>query len=172
MSSEAPSLSAFSSVSHPLASGERTARPGGPVRVAEDGLEALLADPLGGLDGGGKPREAGANGEILKTGHQEPLVLAGQTLADRERKVAEIKSQLARRKAPLGSEALATRVRRTLTDLGNMFRSGPEDAKKEAAVFQEPGSLPTLKSLPMTTRTWTASKAFPSSRVSPVAFSL
>ena len=86
--------------------------------------------------------------------------------------VAEIKSRLARRKAPLGSEALATRVRRTLTDLGNMFRSGPEDAKKEAAVFQEPGSLPTLKSLPMTTRTWTASKAFPSSRVSPVAFSL
>ena len=53
-----------------------------------------------------------------------------QTLADREREVAEIKSQLARRKAPLGSEALATRVRRTLSDLGNMFRSSPEDARK------------------------------------------
>jgi hypothetical protein len=53
-----------------------------------------------------------------------------QTLADREREVAEIKSQLARRKAPLGSEALATRVRQTLSDLGNMFRSSPEDARK------------------------------------------
>jgi site-specific DNA recombinase len=51
-------------------------------------------------------------------------------IGDREREVAEIKSRLARRKAPLGSEALASRVRRTLGDLGNMFRSSPEDARK------------------------------------------
>ncbi len=51
-------------------------------------------------------------------------------IRDREREVAEIKSVLARRKAPLGSEALAARVRRTLIDLGNMFRSSPEDARK------------------------------------------
>ena len=51
-------------------------------------------------------------------------------IGDREREVAEIKSRLARRKAPLGSEALASRVRRTLSDLGNMFRSSPEDARK------------------------------------------
>jgi hypothetical protein len=50
-------------------------------------------------------------------------------IGDREREVAEIKSRLARRKAPLGSEALASRVRRTLSDLGNMFRSSPEDAR-------------------------------------------
>ena len=50
-------------------------------------------------------------------------------IGDREGEVAEIKSRLARRKAPLGSEALASRVRRTLSDLGNMFRSSPEDAR-------------------------------------------
>jgi hypothetical protein len=60
-------------------------------------------------------------------GTNERVALA---IGDREREVAEIKSQLARRKAPLGSEALATRVRRTLSDLGNMFRSSPEDARK------------------------------------------
>ncbi len=51
-------------------------------------------------------------------------------IGDREREVAEIKSRLARRKAPLGSEALESRVRRTLSDLGNMFRGSPEDARK------------------------------------------
>jgi site-specific DNA recombinase len=51
-------------------------------------------------------------------------------IGDREREVTEIKSLLARRKAPLGSEALTDSIRRTLSDLGNMFRSSPEDAKK------------------------------------------
>ena len=51
-------------------------------------------------------------------------------IGDREGEVAEIKSRLARRKAPLGSEALASSVRRTLSDLGNMFRGSPEDARK------------------------------------------
>ena len=51
-------------------------------------------------------------------------------ITDREREAAEIKSRLARRKAPLGSEALADRIRRSLSDLGNMFRSSPEDARK------------------------------------------
>jgi hypothetical protein len=60
-------------------------------------------------------------------GTNERVALA---IGDREREVAEIKSRLARRKAPLGSEALASRIRRTLSDLGNMFRSSPEDARK------------------------------------------
>jgi hypothetical protein len=51
-------------------------------------------------------------------------------IRDREREVAEVRSRLARRKAPLGSETLASRVRRGLSDLGNMFRSSPEDARK------------------------------------------
>jgi hypothetical protein len=42
-------------------------------------------------------------------------------IGDRESEVADIKSRLARRKAPLGSEALASGVRRTLGDLGNIF---------------------------------------------------
>ena len=51
-------------------------------------------------------------------------------IGDREREVAEIKSRLARRRIPLGSEALESKVRRSLSDLGNMFRSSPEDARK------------------------------------------
>jgi hypothetical protein len=51
-------------------------------------------------------------------------------IGDRESEVADIQSRLARRKAPLGFEALATRVRPTLSDLGNMFRSSHEDARK------------------------------------------
>jgi hypothetical protein len=52
------------------------------------------------------------------------------SLAITEREAAEIKSRLARRKAPLGSEALAATIRRTLSDLGKMFRSSPEDARR------------------------------------------
>jgi len=51
-------------------------------------------------------------------------------IGDREWEVAKIKSRLARRKAPLGSETLTTRVRRSLSDLGNMFRSSHEEARK------------------------------------------
>jgi hypothetical protein len=60
-------------------------------------------------------------------GTNERVALA---IGDREREVAGINSRLARRKAPRGSEALASRVRRTVSDLGNMFHSSPEDARK------------------------------------------
>ena len=49
---------------------------------------------------------------------------------DREQEAAQIKTRLSRRPAPLDIGAIQSAIRDTVSDLGSMLRSSPEDARK------------------------------------------
>ena len=60
-------------------------------------------------------------------GNSERVALA---IGDREREASQIKSRRSQRNAPLETSALAPLIRRNLSDLRNMLRNSPEDARK------------------------------------------